>query len=58
MLTLKLIKKMRELLCSQQCPQFIDAFSILKEFEQQEKRAKNEEMSNLGLYLKLWFSKP
>jgi len=49
---------MRELLCSQQCPQFIDAFFIIKEFEQQEKRAKNEEMSNLGPYFKLWFSKP
>jgi hypothetical protein len=49
---------MRELLCSQQCTQFIDAVSILKEFEQKEKSAKNKEISNLGLYLKLWFSKP
>jgi hypothetical protein len=31
---------MREVLCSQQCAQFIDAFSILKEFEQQEKEQK------------------
>jgi hypothetical protein len=35
MLTLELIKKMGELVCFQDCPQFIDASSIFTEFEQQ-----------------------
>jgi hypothetical protein len=64
MLTLELIKKRRKLVCSQQCPQFINVSSILTKFEQgfekkwKKKRAKNKKMNNLEPWFTLQFFKP